>query len=77
MFVNVRCAAGCGGTCAGASSAPATWPGQALARTTAVPRSSQASRPLSGQARGGVSGSPLQTRQGTVRAHAGLKSLID
>ncbi|KAF3699894.1 hypothetical protein EXN66_Car015581 [Channa argus] len=56
---------------------PATWPSQALARTTAVPRSFQASRPLSGQARGSVSGSPFETRQNTARAHAEEKSLID
>lgn len=76
----LKCAVGRGDTCVrtGAFS-PATWPGQALARTTAVPRSSQAFGPLSGQARGGVStsgffSSPLQTRQGTARAHALISS---
>lgn len=81
----LMCAMGCGDTCVRTGGfSPATWPGQALARTTAVPRSSQASRPLSGQARGSVSrsgffSSPLQTRQGTARAHTPLKleSLID
>lgn len=60
--------------CAPVVSAPLRGPAKlSLARHNAVPRSSQASRPPSGQARGCVSGffsSTFQTRQGRQRARA-------